>query len=138
MLARRNEPGGLARARVLAAQAREAGEAIGMARVSEQAAALQAQIGLPRPRDAVEETPVPSAPPAVGAPDGLTEREVEVLQLLAEGQTNREIADTLVLSIRTVDHHIAKIYRKIDARRRADAAAYALRRGLVSVGARTG
>jgi len=52
------------------------------------------------------------------------------LRLLAEGRTNKEIASALVLSMRTVDHHIANIYRKIGARRRADATGYALRHGL--------
>ena len=62
-------------------------------------------------------------------PDGLTAREVEVLRLLAEGLTNKEIAERLVLSVPTVSRHIATIYNKIDARNRADATAYALRHG---------
>ncbi|HLZ71030.1 MAG TPA: LuxR C-terminal-related transcriptional regulator [Dehalococcoidia bacterium] len=60
-------------------------------------------------------------------PDGLTAREVEVLGLIGRGNTSREIADQLVLSIRTVHRHIANIYAKIGARGRADAVAYALR-----------
>jgi DNA-binding NarL/FixJ family response regulator len=63
-------------------------------------------------------------------PDNLTAREVEVLRLLAEGQTNKEIAATLVVSIPTVQRHIANIYGKIGARGRADATAYAISRGL--------
>ena len=63
-------------------------------------------------------------------PDGLTSREVEVLRLLAEGKTNKEIAAALVVSIPTVQRHIANIYSKIDARGRADATAYAISRGL--------
>jgi DNA-binding NarL/FixJ family response regulator len=62
--------------------------------------------------------------------DGLTEREVEVLQLIAAGRSNREIADGLVLSTRTVERHVTNIYAKIDAHGRADATAYALRHGL--------
>lgn len=46
-------------------------------------------------------------------PDGLTDREVEVLRLITAGQSNREIADSLVLSVRTVERHIANIYAKI-------------------------
>ncbi len=63
-------------------------------------------------------------------PDNLTAREVEVLQLLAEGKTNKEIAAALVVSIPTVQRHIANIYGKIGARGRADATAYAISRGL--------
>jgi len=63
-------------------------------------------------------------------PDNLTAREVEVLRLLAEGKTNKEIAAALVVSIPTVQRHIANIYGKIGARGRADATAYAIRRGL--------
>jgi len=66
-----------------------------------------------------------------GVPDGLTKREVEVLQLLAGGHTNNEVAETLVLSVRTVERHIGNIYGKIHARGRADATAYALTRGIV-------
>jgi ATP/maltotriose-dependent transcriptional regulator MalT len=65
-----------------------------------------------------------------GLPDQLTAREAEVLGLIAEGIGNQAIADRLVVSLRTVEHHIARIYRKIGARGRADAVAYALRHGL--------
>lgn len=64
-------------------------------------------------------------------PDGLTAREIEVLRLIAGGQTNDEIAAALVLSVRTVEQHIRNIYRKIHARGRADATAYTLTRGLL-------
>jgi DNA-binding NarL/FixJ family response regulator len=60
-------------------------------------------------------------------PAGLTGREAEILRLLAEGRTNREIADTLVLSVHTIERHLANAYRKIGARNRADATAFALR-----------
>jgi DNA-binding CsgD family transcriptional regulator len=63
-----------------------------------------------------------STPPA-----GLTGREVEVLRLVADGRTNREIADRLVLSVHTVERHLANCYRKIGARNRSDATAFALR-----------
>jgi DNA-binding NarL/FixJ family response regulator len=63
-------------------------------------------------------------------PDGLTDREIEVLRLLAGGGSNREIADRLVLSVRTVERHITNIYAKIGARGKADATAYALRNSL--------
>jgi non-specific serine/threonine protein kinase len=60
----------------------------------------------------------------------LTARETEVLRLIADGQTNTDIANELVLSVRTVERHIANIYAKIGARGRADATAYALRHGV--------
>jgi predicted ATPase/DNA-binding CsgD family transcriptional regulator len=64
---------------------------------------------------------------------GLTRREAEILDLLAHGRSNREIAADLVVSIRTVEHHIARLYAKIGAHRRADAAAYAVHHGLVQL-----
>jgi DNA-binding CsgD family transcriptional regulator len=76
-----------------------------------------------------------SGPEPVGKPpdrDGLSDRETEVLRLLARGHTNREIGEQLVISARTVEHHVERIYEKIGARRRTDAAAYALRKGIVS------
>jgi DNA-binding CsgD family transcriptional regulator len=60
-------------------------------------------------------------------PGGLTSRETEVLRLIAAGRTNAEIAAELVLSVRTVERHVANIYAKIGARRRAEAVAYAAR-----------
>ena len=64
-------------------------------------------------------------------PDGLTDREVQVLRLVAGGLTNTEVAAELNLSIRTVERHIGNIYAKIGARGRADATVYALTQGLV-------
>jgi DNA-binding NarL/FixJ family response regulator len=62
---------------------------------------------------------------------GLTAREAEVLRLVAQGQSNKEIAADLVLSVRTVERHITNLYGKIDARGKADATAYAIHHGLV-------
>lgn len=58
-------------------------------------------------------------------PAGLTPREVEVLRLVAAGMTNKEIAARLVLSVPTVERHVANIYGKIGAGRRYDAIAFA-------------
>jgi DNA-binding CsgD family transcriptional regulator len=66
----------------------------------------------------------------VARPAGLTRQEVEVLRSIAGGKSNREIADALVLSVRTVERHITTIYGKIDARGRADATAFAIANGL--------
>jgi ATP/maltotriose-dependent transcriptional regulator MalT len=77
--------------------------------------------GLPRgPRPATQRNPA-----------GLTARELEVLALVADGLRNAEIATRLVVSPRTVDHHVASIFRKLDVRTRAQAGAEAARRGLV-------
>lgn len=62
---------------------------------------------------------------------GLTDRELEVLRLVAAGQTNDEIAHRLGISVHTVERHASNLYRKIGARGRADATAWALRRGVV-------
>jgi HD-GYP domain-containing protein (c-di-GMP phosphodiesterase class II) len=64
-------------------------------------------------------------------PGGLTEREVEVLCLLARGLTNKQIAAELVVSPRTVGHHIAHVYDKIDRRTRAGAAMFAVEHAIV-------
>ena len=63
-------------------------------------------------------------------PDGLTEREAEVLRLVAAGKTNSEIAAELVLSVGTVERHISNIYNKINVRSRVDATAYTFTHGL--------
>jgi DNA-binding CsgD family transcriptional regulator len=63
-------------------------------------------------------------------PAGLTSRQLEVLELLAQGLRNAEIAERLVLSHRTVDHHVAALLQKLGARTRAEASAHAVRLGL--------
>jgi DNA-binding CsgD family transcriptional regulator len=65
-------------------------------------------------------------------PAGLTTRELEVLALLAEGLRNAQIADRLVVSQKTVDHHVSAILRKLDVRTRAQAAREATRLGLIA------
>ena len=69
-------------------------------------------------------TPLPS-------PAGLSEREVEVLRLVAAGLTNRAIADALTISERTVDRHVSNIFTKLDVSTRAAATAFAYEHGLV-------
>ena len=71
----------------------------------------------------------PESPP--GPPDDLSEREVEVLRMIALGHTNAEIAAQLYLSIRTVESHRAHIQQKLRRSSRADLVRYALDHGLV-------
>ena len=75
------------------------------------------RLAIPRPR--------PGAP--ARRPDGLTAREAQVLELLAAGDTNNEIAGKLVVSVHTVERHLQNAYRKVGVRNRADAAAYITR-----------
>jgi two-component system response regulator NreC len=74
-------------------------------------------------------------PPApTGPADDLSEREVEVLRLIALGNTNAEIAEQLFLSVRTVESHRAHIQRKLGRTTRAELVSYALERGLMGPG----
>jgi DNA-binding CsgD family transcriptional regulator len=66
-----------------------------------------------------------------GGPAGLTPREVEVLRLLARGLSNKEIAERLVISPKTVANHAEHIYAKIDASTRAGAGLFAMQHGLL-------
>jgi DNA-binding CsgD family transcriptional regulator len=74
----------------------------------------------------------PGRPPRASYPDGLSQREVEVLRLLAQGKTNPDIAAALSISPKTVTHHVTSILSKIGASNRTAAAAYAARTGLVT------
>ena len=76
----------------------------------------------------------PPAPPARGtppAPAGLTGREVEVLRLIAQGWTDAQIAEHLVISPRTVNHHTTSLYSKLGVSSRAAATRYALEHHLL-------
>ncbi|MGC4111098.1 MAG: HD domain-containing phosphohydrolase [Nocardioides sp.] len=66
-------------------------------------------------------------------PAGLTTREVEVLRLLARGMSNRQIAERLTISRRTVDNHVDHVYSKLGVSNRARASLLAVRYGLMSV-----
>jgi HD-GYP domain-containing protein (c-di-GMP phosphodiesterase class II) len=65
------------------------------------------------------------------APAGLTPRQVDVLRLVAEGLSNREIAQRLVVSARTAEHHVQDVYLKIGVSSRAAAALFAVEHGLL-------
>jgi DNA-binding CsgD family transcriptional regulator len=84
---------------------------------AECSAALIASVGLPSARAAW--------------PSELSTREVEVLRLVARGLTNREVAERLFLSARTVQHHLASVYDKTGQLTRAGAAVFAIQNGLV-------
>ena len=73
-----------------------------------------------------------AAEPARGPLDDLTAREREVLRLLALGHTNQEIAERLIVSVRTVETHRANLQAKLGVERRADLLRHARGRGLVA------
>ena len=82
---------------------------------------------------AIREFMASEEPPRIARPASapLTARESQVLRLLASGQTGKEIASELGISVATTQRHIANIYAKIGARGRVDAAAYAFEQGIV-------
>ena len=88
-----------------------------------------------------EATAGPAADAAIvaarpGPPDGtpeLTPRELEVLDVLAEGASNREIAERLGISVHTAKFHVGSILDKLDSSGRTDAVAYALRLGVLAL-----
>lgn len=67
------------------------------------------------------------------APDALTEREIEVLMLVARGLSNRDIAGELSISLKTVKGHVSSILRKLELESRVQAALYALRHEIVQL-----
>lgn len=73
-----------------------------------------------------------SAPRAERAAGGLTPREAEVLALVARGHSNQEIADDLVISVRTVHRHVENVYQRLNIHSRAEAALRAVELGLVA------
>ena len=98
----------------LAKRARNELDALGATREADAAAALMRSLGA-RGR---------AGPRAVGL---LSRREVGVLRLLGEGLSNREIAERLFISPKTAEHHVSRIYAKLEISTRAEAAGYAIR-----------
>ncbi|HEV2126359.1 MAG TPA: response regulator transcription factor, partial [Chloroflexota bacterium] len=82
-------------------------------------------------RKLLQEMSRPSQKPPTEDP--LTDREVEVLKLVAQGNSNQEIADELVISEATVRTHVSNILSKLHLASRTQAALYALREGLASL-----
>jgi len=64
--------------------------------------------------------------------DSLSEREREIFQLIAEGHSNKEIADLINLSVSTVETHRAHIMEKLDVHNTAEIVLYAVRKGVIS------
>jgi DNA-binding CsgD family transcriptional regulator len=95
---------------------------LGASRLLRRATAIAAQL----------QAPIPEAPRRQQAfPDRLSAREVEVLLLVAKGRSNQQIADELILSIKTVARHMSNIFDKIGVDRRSAATAYAFEKGLM-------
>jgi DNA-binding CsgD family transcriptional regulator len=96
----------------------------------EQAFAAQGRVTLPQPLSpALSSTPAVKLAPTY--PDGLTAREVEVLRLVAQGLTDTQIAERLIISPRTVNSHLTSIYSKIGVSSRIAATRYAMENQLV-------
>jgi two-component system response regulator NreC len=74
-----------------------------------------------------------AAEPEAASPDDLSQRELEVLRLIALGHTNNEVAEKLYLSVRTVESHRAHIQEKLGLTSRSELVRYALDRGLIEV-----
>lgn len=71
--------------------------------------------------------------PSMRRPPSLTRRELQVLQLLGDGRSNRDIADALVISENTVKNHVRRLYEKLQVRSRTEAVVLGVRWGLISL-----
>jgi DNA-binding NarL/FixJ family response regulator len=111
----RDRPGDRPQAQALLREAAATAEQLGIHGLGERAGALLGEL---------------AALAAPTWPAGLTEREVEVLRLIAAGHSNHAIAETLFISPNTVLRHVSHIYAKTGVANRAEAAAYATRQGL--------
>jgi DNA-binding NarL/FixJ family response regulator len=104
----------------------------------EEALATACELGMRALEARLTARMMPLAPPSPAtalsnqwaSPDGLSQREVEVLRLVAAGKSNREIADALCISLNTVATHVRNILTKTGTANRTEAAAYILRQGL--------
>jgi DNA-binding NarL/FixJ family response regulator len=117
MLMARRQPGDRERAMHLLDEALTMSRALGMQALEARVVALQHHL-----------PPLPRRRPTY--PCGLTQREVEVLRLLAAGRSNHDIAEALCISANTVANHVHSILAKTNTANRTEAAAYALRHGL--------
>jgi predicted ATPase/DNA-binding CsgD family transcriptional regulator len=104
----------------------------GRAMTPEQALAAREPVTAPTIQaEPVPAPHVPKTPISPAYPDGLTAREVEVLRLVAQGMTNEQVAEQLVISSRTVSTHLTSIFSKIDVSTRSAATRYAIDHHLV-------
>jgi NarL family two-component system response regulator YdfI len=115
----------------LAAAAHSA--AAGLLTLSDDLADLVRQGLLAHSRDEAEDSVGGTAPIADASPEHLTLREREVLEMMMEGLSNKEIAVHLNISAHTVKFHISSILGKLGASTRTEAAAIGLRRGLITI-----
>jgi DNA-binding CsgD family transcriptional regulator len=104
-----------ARAAALLDEGEHAVAALGLTRLGQRIAAFRQRFGARLARK----------------PAGLTARELEILQLVVAGRTNKEIAQTLFISVHTVNVHVARVLHKTGASNRTEAAAFAARQHLV-------
>lgn len=119
MLLARNQPGDREHALALLDEALCTSRALGMQALEQRVITLQAR--------ASSQAVVVQAYPC-----GLSQREVEVLRLVAGGKSNREIADTLFISPNTVANHVRNILAKTNTANRTEAAAFAIHHGLLT------
>jgi DNA-binding CsgD family transcriptional regulator/tetratricopeptide (TPR) repeat protein len=117
-LLQHGQPGGHARAMPLLDEASSIACELGMRPLMERIQSLQEKLAV-----------LPGSAPIY--PDGLSQREVEVLRLIAAGKSNQEIADELVISPSTVAQHVRNILNKTSASNRTEAAGYAFRHNLM-------
>jgi DNA-binding CsgD family transcriptional regulator len=118
ILKRRDGPGDSESAISMLDEALSITDELGMTPLADKIADLQVQVASQ-----------PATSPAY--PDGLTAREVEVLRLVAAGKSNQDIADALVITLRTAGNHVANILNKTGLANRTEAAAYAIRQDIV-------
>jgi DNA-binding NarL/FixJ family response regulator len=117
MLQRRNQPGDHEKALSLLDGALLTARALGMRTLEERVSTCMQQ-------PATLGTPTPSYL------DDLSQRELDVLRLIVAGKSNRDIADTLFISLSTVASHVRHILTKTNTTNRTEAAAYAIQHGL--------
>jgi len=118
-LLQRRKPGDTEKARSLLDESLDISSELGMRPLMERVVTLQGGI---------------TAQPAKGPtyPDGLTQREVEVLRLIASGKTNRQIGEELFISLNTVGHHVSNILAKTGSANRVEVSTYAAQHALTS------
>ncbi len=117
MLLKRNRSGDENQALDHIGQALDIAQDVGMVRLERLSSELLKQIG----------------DPEEGRPAGLSPREVEVLQLVADGMTNAEVGEALFISPRTASQHVSNIYNKISVNNRAEATRWAIEHNIVSL-----